>query len=87
MAVEIASRDLRNNTAAVLRKVGAGERVVITTRGKPVASLVRYAEPSRRWIPREELVRRLRRARADQGLREDLQRFAGDTTDDLGPPA
>lgn len=85
MSVEIASRELRNNTAAVLRKVGAGERVVITTRGKPVASLTRYSEPSKRWIDRAELARRLRRASADHGLRADLRRLAGDTTDDLDP--
>jgi prevent-host-death family protein len=82
---EIASRALRNNTADVLRRVEGGEEVVITTRGKPVASLIPFAASRRRWLPRAELVRRLAVAQADPGLRDDLKRLAGDTTDDLGP--
>jgi prevent-host-death family protein len=82
----VASRELRNDTAGLLRRVRAGERVVITTRGEPVAALVPLASTRRRWLPREELSRRLRSASADPGLREDLARLAGETTDDLGPP-
>ncbi len=85
MTVEVASRELRNNTAELLRRVDAGEQVVITNRGKPVASLVRFETPRRRWLPKAELLRRLATAQADPGLREDLARLAGDTTDDLGP--
>ncbi len=36
---EIAARELRNNTAGVLRRVEAGEQVTITSRGRPVAEL------------------------------------------------
>jgi hypothetical protein len=41
--------------------------------------------PRRRWLPRAELVARLSHAQADPGLRIDLARLAGETTDDLGP--
>jgi prevent-host-death family protein len=82
---EVASRELRNNTAGVLRRVQAGERVVVTARGKPVASLVPYEASGRRWLPRGELVRRLGAAQADAGLREDLERLFPDSTDDLDP--
>jgi prevent-host-death family protein len=85
MAVEVASRELRNNVAGLLRRVQAGEQVVLTTRGKPVASLVALEPTRRRWLPRAELVRRLALVRADPGLREDLARLAGETTDELGP--
>jgi prevent-host-death family protein len=85
MSIEVASRELRNNTAELLRRVNAGERVVITTRGKPVASLVPFEHGQRRWLPRAELARRLATTQADPGLRDDLARLAGDTTDDLGP--
>jgi prevent-host-death family protein len=85
MASEVAARDLRNNTAELLRRVGAGEQVVITTRGKPVASLIPFENPRRRWLPSAELVRRLGYLQADPGLREDLARLVGETTDDLGP--
>ena len=87
MAVEVASRELRNNMAGLLRRVQAGEQVVVTARGKPVASLVPFEPARRRWLPRAELARRLGVVRADPGLREDLARLAGETTDDLGPLA
>jgi prevent-host-death family protein len=85
MSIRVASRDLRNNTADLLRRVDAGEQIVITRRGNPVASLVPFEQSRRRWLPRGELVRRLAATQADAGLRDDLARLAGDTTDDLGP--
>lgn len=85
MSVEVASRDLRNHSAQLIERVQAGEEIVITRRGKPVAALVPVGPRRRRWIPRAELIRRLEVAQADPGLREDLARLAGDTTDDLGP--
>jgi prevent-host-death family protein len=81
----VASRDLRNDTAGVLRRVQAGDEVTITVRGRPVAQLTPLRRSGRRWLPRAELVARLRRAQADPSLRNDLARLAGDTTDDLGP--
>jgi len=87
MTSEVASRELRNNTADLLRRVQAGEEIVITTRGKPVASLVPVETTRRRWLPRAELVRRLAVVQADAGLRDDLAALAGDTTDDLDPIA
>lgn len=87
MPSEVASRELRNNTADVLRRVQSGEEIVITTRGKPIASLVPVETTRRRWLPRAELVRRLAVAQADAGLRNDLASLAGDTTDDLDPIA
>lgn len=82
---EIAARDLRNRTADVLRRVQAGEQVTITSRGRPVAELIPVRLVRRRPIARPELVRRLRAAQADPGLRDDLAVLAGDTTDDLRP--
>jgi antitoxin (DNA-binding transcriptional repressor) of toxin-antitoxin stability system len=76
---------LRNDTAGVLKRVEGGESVVITVRGKPVADLVPHRSDAPRWIPRDELVALLETHAADPGLRDDLERIAGDTTDDLGP--
>jgi prevent-host-death family protein len=83
MRSEVASRELRNNTAGLLRRVQAGDEIVITARGKPVAALVPPPGGGRRWLPRGELIRRLAAAQADPGLRADLERLAGETTDDL----
>lgn len=68
-----------------MRRVESGETVVITVRGKPVADLVPHRETAPRWMPSEELVELLKTHSADPGLRDDLERIAGDTTDDLGP--
>jgi prevent-host-death family protein len=81
----VASRELRNDTAGVLRRVQAGEDVVITVNGQPVAQITAFRTPRRRWLPRSELVARLQHAQADPGLRDELARLAGDSTDDLGP--
>lgn len=32
-------RELRNNVAAVLRRAGAGERIIVTVDGRPVAQV------------------------------------------------
>lgn len=80
----VASSELRNDTAGVLRRVEAGEVLTITVKGRPVAQLTRLTS-SRQWLSRAELTARLRRSQADPGLRDDLDRLAGDTTDDLDP--
>jgi prevent-host-death family protein len=82
---EVATRELRNDTAAVLRRVQAGEEIVVTVNGKPAAKLVPLPAAGRRWLPRAELARRLAQAQADPGLRDDLAELAGETTDDLPP--
>jgi antitoxin (DNA-binding transcriptional repressor) of toxin-antitoxin stability system len=59
--------------------------MVITVRGKPVAVLAPYRDSDEpRWMPREELVELLKTHSADPGLRDDLERIAGETTDEDG---
>jgi prevent-host-death family protein len=83
--VEVASRELRNDTAGVLRKVEAGETVVITRRGKPVADLVPHHVSEGRWLTPDEVMEIHKAGQLDPTLAADLKRLAGDTTDDLGP--
>lgn len=54
MAREIAQRELRNDMARVLRAVEAGETVIVTTNGRPVAEL-RPIRP-RRFVSRDVLI-------------------------------
>ncbi|MGH3666297.1 MAG: type II toxin-antitoxin system Phd/YefM family antitoxin [Egibacteraceae bacterium] len=82
---EVASRELRNDTRGVLRRVEVGEDVVITVRGRPVAVLRPLAERPR-WVSSDEFVRRFGRHQADPGLSRDLAALAPDTTDDLPAP-
>jgi len=80
--VEVASRELRNDTRGVLRRVEAGEDVTITVDGRPVAVL-RPVESRPRWMPRAVFAGRLADRQADPGLADDLRALAPDTTDDL----
>jgi prevent-host-death family protein len=81
---EVASRELRNDTAGVLRRVQAGEEITITVAGRPAALITGIRPKRRRWVGKDEFLARLQRAQADPGLREDLAILAGETTDDLG---
>lgn len=56
--------------------------MVITVRGRRVATLAPYRDDTPRWMPREELVEFLKTHSADPGLRDDLERIAGETTDE-----
>lgn len=81
----IASRELRNHTADVLRQVSAGKQVTITVNGTPVAELHPIRTNKRASMPKRELVNLLTYHQTDAGLRVDLEVLAGETTDDLGP--
>jgi antitoxin (DNA-binding transcriptional repressor) of toxin-antitoxin stability system len=58
--------------------------MVITVRGKPVADLVPHRTDEPRWMPHDELTELLKTHSADPGLRDDLERLAGETTDEDG---
>ncbi|ULE32296.1 type II toxin-antitoxin system Phd/YefM family antitoxin [Mycobacterium sp. IDR2000157661] len=62
---DVASRELRNETASVLRRAAAGEDITITVNGKPVALLTAVPQRSHRWLGRDELLRRVRKTQAD----------------------
>jgi prevent-host-death family protein len=81
----VASRDLRNHTADVLRQVAGGAIVTVTVNGRPVAEISPVSASRRPSIPRRELIGIVVRQQADPGLRADLAALAGATTDDLEP--
>jgi prevent-host-death family protein len=59
MATDVPQRELRNNTARLLRRVEAGERLRITVHGHPVAELV-PVDRAQQFVPFDELVNGLR---------------------------
>ena len=81
----VASRDLRNHTAEVLRQVSDGAHVTVTVNGTPVAEIIPVRATRRASMSKRNLIVLLARHRADPGLREDLAALAGETTDDLDP--
>ena len=58
MATEVPQRALRNETAALLRRVEAGERLTITVHGHPVAELGPIPAKGT-FVPSSELIDRL----------------------------
>jgi prevent-host-death family protein len=80
--MEIGVRDLRNRTASVIDAVKAGERVVLTVNGDPLADIVPHGRRSR-WLGGEQLRQQLRERSADPALRRELDELAGQTLDEL----
>lgn len=77
----ITQRELRNDSGAVLREVQAGQTVVVTRNGVPVAEL--RPIPPRRFVPRAVIAGAARRApRIDAGrLRADLDAVVDPSVD------
>ncbi len=72
---DVSSRELRNHTADVLRRVEAGERVRISVNRRPVAELVPLDRP--RWTSGARMESILRYSLADEGLLDDLAAIRG----------
>lgn len=58
MSVEIRQSELRNDNAAIMRRVAAGESFVVTVNGRPVADVVPHQRDTgrRRFVPVAELA-------------------------------
>lgn len=80
----VASRDLRNHTADVLRQVAGGTRVTVTVNGTPVAEISPARSTRPQFLSKAEFAE-LVLHQADSGLTDDLEKLAGETTADLDP--
>ena len=80
---QVASRELRNDTKGVLLRAEAGEDVVITVDGRPVASLIPF-DGKDRWMKRERFLDLIGGATADPALADELREILTETTDDIG---
>ncbi len=76
---DVSSRDLRNHTADVLKRVEAGERLRISVNRRPVAELVPLDRP--RWASGAAIERVIQEASADAALLEDLEAIRGQMVD------
>jgi prevent-host-death family protein len=79
----VSIRELRNRTSDVIASVEAGERIVLTSNGRPIADVVPHVERSR-WVPGDLLLNALANgAAADRELQDDLDAVLHGTTDDI----
>jgi prevent-host-death family protein len=79
---DVASRELRNNTRAILDRATAGEEVTITVDGRAVATL-RPVPRRPRFMGRAEFIETILAHPADAAMRAVIRDLAPDTTDDL----
>jgi prevent-host-death family protein len=86
---DVSSRDLRNHTADVLRRVESGERIRVSVNRRPVAELVPLGRPQ--WVAGAAFEAIVRDSRADAALIDDLRVVRGQVIEpDAGrgtPPA
>ncbi|HZJ27950.1 MAG TPA: type II toxin-antitoxin system prevent-host-death family antitoxin [Acidimicrobiia bacterium] len=79
---EVASRELRNQTRALLDRVAGGEHITITVEGRPVAELAPITHRPQ-WMRRDDFARHVLTHRADPDLAVELSSLADESTDDL----
>jgi prevent-host-death family protein len=81
MTRSISQRELRNDSAAVLREVQAGQTIIVTRNGTPVAEL--RPLPPHQFVPRAVIADAARRApRVDAArLRADLDAVVDQSVD------
>lgn len=80
--MKVGVRELRNQTGQVIDAVRAGELVVLTVHGEPVADIVPHG-PRARWLLGDHLRRELAERAADPALQEELASLAGQTLAEL----
>lgn len=77
----VPQRELRNDTAGVLRRVAAGEVVRITSNGRPVADLVPVERPAT-YVPLCEVVGQISGVlRADDRIDDELRELDAEARD------
>jgi prevent-host-death family protein len=79
---DISVRDLRNDTGGVLRRVEAGETLVVHSNRRPVAQIVPLSERPT-WLSAQRFFSVVLAHPADPGLRDDLAALQPDRIDDL----
>jgi prevent-host-death family protein len=76
---DVSARDLRNQTASVLRRVEAGERLRVNVNRRPVAELVPLGRPQ--WVSGAAMAHAINEAPADPDLLSDLASVREQTID------
>ncbi|HTZ87079.1 MAG TPA: type II toxin-antitoxin system prevent-host-death family antitoxin [Solirubrobacteraceae bacterium] len=72
---DVSARELRNHTAAVLRRAETGEQLRVTVSRRPVAQLGPLDRSP--WVSGAAMERLLRQAPADRELLDDLTPVRG----------
>lgn len=77
-------RELRNDTAAVVARVRAGETLTLTVNREPVADIVPHSETRSAWMPADEFRELLSDPTflSDPGLLDDIADVRGQLLDD-----
>ena len=71
MSDAVPLRELRNQTSEVLRRVEAGEHLIVTVDRRPVAEIIPLRQ-RRAWVPANEVWDHIRATQADPALDTEL---------------
>jgi prevent-host-death family protein len=74
---DVSARDLRNHTAAILRRAESGEQLRVTVSRRPVAQIGPLQRTT--WASGPAMERVLLKAPADEALLDDLAVVRGQT--------
>ena len=81
-AIKIPARELRNDSAEILRRVEAGQRFLITVSGREVAELSPMAAKPL-FVPRSVVESLIREAPLDRGFARDIHAALSQRVDEL----
>ncbi len=81
---EVSVRELRNDTAAVMARVRAGETITLTVNREPVADIVPHSETRSAWMSADEFRELVSDPTflADPGLLDDIADVRSQLLDD-----
>lgn len=86
MTTEIWQSELRNDNAAIMRRVAEGESFVVTVNGRPVADVLPHRRDAgrRRFVPTAAAIAALTTPRLSE---RDAERWWRDIREDADEPA
>lgn len=88
MASEIRQSELRNDNAAIMRRVAAGESFIVTVNGRPVADVVPHQRDTgrRRFVPVADAITALSATPLSEHQAEQWRRDIREGGDELSGP-
>jgi len=88
MTTEIRQSELRNDNAAIMRRVAAGESFIVTVNGRPVADVVPHQRDTgrRRFVPVAEAITALTATPLSEQQAEQWWRDIREGGDELSGP-
>jgi len=88
MTTEIRQSELRNDNAAIMRRVAAGESFIVTVNGRPVADVIPHQRDTgrRRFVPAADAITALTATPLSEQQAQQWRRDIREGGDELSGP-